>query len=615
MNLDSPMPATVRPALERRLAAELKGEVRFDRFTRGRYATDASHYQMMPVGVVLPRSIADVERAIALAREEGASVLPRGGGTSQAGQTVNASLVLDCSKYLDRVIEIDAPNARCVVEPGLVLDELNRKLKPHGLWFPVDISTASRATIGGMVGNNSCGARSLRYGNTRENVLSIDAVMADGTVAHFGPAAPDLSNLPAHSPLRPLARALLEIAAREADEIETRFPKVQRRVGGYNLDALMPGRNELNLAHILVGSEGTLAFSNRIELKLAPVLGSRRTIGACHFGNFRGAMEAAQHIVQLGPIAVELIDRTMLGLARGIEMFQPTIASVVRGAPEAILFVEFGEDEEGENLRRLFALSELIGTLGYAFDKRGPQWGGVVEVLGPKLQAAIAEVRAAGLNVMMSMKEAGKPVSFVEDCAVPLEHLAEYTDRLTAIFTKHGTRGTWYAHASVGCLHVRPVLNLRLEKDVKAMRAIADEAFAMVLEYKGSHSGEHGDGIVRSEFHEKMFGPRLVRAFEEVKDRFDPNGLFNPGKIVRAPKFDDRSYFRYGPGYHGEVAETALDWSAYPGAGGGFQGAVEMCNNNGACRALAGGVMCPSYRVTRDERDVTRGRANTLRLA
>src|SRR6266700_4152493 len=462
MNLDSPMPATVRPALERRLAAELKGEVRFDRFTRGRYATDASHYQMMPVGVVLPRSIADVERAIALAREEGASVLPRGGGTSQAGQTVNASLVLDCSKYLDRVIEIDAPNARCVVEPGLVLDELNRKLKPQGLWFPVDISTASRATIGGMVGNNSCGGRSLRYGNTRENVLSIDAVMADGTIAHFGPAAPDLSDLPPASPLLPLARDLLALAAREADEIEARFPKLQRRVGGYNLDALVPGRNDLNFAHLLVGSEGTLAFSTRIELKLSPLLGAR-AVGACHFGSFFQAMQAAQHIVKLAPIAVELIDRTMLGLARDIAMFRPTIEAVVRGDPEAVLFVEFAEDDQYHNLRRLMQLKDVIAALGLGWDKTGAKWGGVLEVFDPKLQAAITETRTAGLNIMMSMKEEGKPVSFVEDCAVPLSRLAEYTSKLTDIFAKHGTRGTWYAHASVGYLHVRPVLNLRLE--------------------------------------------------------------------------------------------------------------------------------------------------------
>ena len=287
----------------------------------------------------------------------------------------------------------------------------------------------------------------------------------------------------------------------------------------------------------------------------------------------------------------------------------------MRGDPEAVLFVEFAEAEQGENFRRLLRLNELLGDLGLHWSHKGAKWGGVIEVLDAKLQTAINEMRTAGLNIMMSMKEAGKPVSFVEDCAVPLEHLAEYTARLTAIFEKHGTRGTWYAHASVGCLHVRPVLNLRLEKDVVAMRAIAEEAFDMVRAYKGSHSGEHGDGIVRSEFHERMFGTRLARAFEQIKDRFDPKGFYNPGKIVRAPKFDDRRVFRYGPDYRADEISTRLDWSAYSGAGGGFQGAVEMCNNNGACRALAGGVMCPSYRVTGDERDVTRGRANSLRLA
>ena len=602
------MPARLVPGLERRLSLEHVGDVRFDAFTRGRYATDASHYQIMPVGVVTPHTIEEAERAITICHAEGVAVTPRGGGTSQSGQTVNATVVVDCSQHLNRVIEIDTASRRCVVEPGIVLDELNRALKPSGLWFPVDISTASRATIGGMAGNNSCGARSLRYGNTRENVLSIDAMLADGIQAHFGRMGDSAVNVP-----QALVHDLLAIAAREAGEIERRFPKVQRRVGGYNLDALVPSRNDINLAHLLVGSEGTLAFSTGIELKLSPLLG-RRAVGACHFGSFHEAMKAAQDIVALGPIAVELIDRTMLGLARDIAMFKPTVEAFLRGDPEAILFVEFAEDDD-ENLRRLKQLNALIGDLGIAWDKSGAKWGGVVEVLDPKLQAGITEVRTAGLNIMMSMKEAGKPISFVEDCAVPLEHLAEYTARLTEVFEKNGTRGTWYAHAAVGCLHVRPVLNLRLDKDVRAMRAIAEEAFAMVRDYKGSHSGEHGDGIVRSEFHEFMFGRELVHAFEEVKDKFDPQGLFNPGKIVRAPKFDDRANFRYGPDYGADEIATALDWSAYPGAGGGFQGAVEMCNNNGACRALKGGVMCPSYRVTRDERDVTRGRANSLRLA
>ena len=567
------------PVLERRLRAEITGGVLFDAFSRGRYATDASHYQMTPLGIVLPKTVAEAERLVAIARAEGVSVLPRGGGTSQCGQTVNASLVVDCSRHLDRILELDVAGRRCAVEPGIVLDDLNRALKPHGLWFPVDISTASRATIGGMAANNSCGARSLRYGTMRDNVLSIDAVLADSRMAHFGPITSDLSDVPAS--LRDLVKDLLALGAREADEVKARFPKVQRRVGGYNLNSLLS--EAPNLSHLLVGSEGTLAFSTRIELKLWPLLG-RRIVGACHFGSFYQSMEAAQHIVKLGPIAVELIDRTMLELARDIAMFCPTLEKFVRGEPDAILLVEFGEDDFPENERRLSRLRELIGDLGFSWDKNGARFGGVVDVLDPSLQTAIADLRTAGLNVMMSMKEAGKPVSFVEDCAVPLEHLAEYTDRLTRLFERHGTRGTWYAHASVGCLHVRPVLNLRLEKDVKAMRAIAEEAFAFVRAYKGSHSGEHGDGIVRSEFHEPMFGARLVRAFEEVKDRFDPSGLLNPGRIVRPPKFDDRTLFRYAPGYRGEERSTALDWSSWPGASGGLLGAVEMCNNNGACR-------------------------------
>jgi FAD/FMN-containing dehydrogenase/Fe-S oxidoreductase len=606
------MAISINPGLERRLRSELSGDVLFDITSRGRYATDASVYQQMPAGVVIPRTVDEAERAIRIARAEGVPVTARGGGTSQCGQTINTGLIVDCSRHLNKIIELDVKGMRARVEPGIVLDELNRQLKPHGLGYPVDVSTASRCTIGGMAGNNSCGGRSLRYGTMRDNVLSMRAVLADGSAGRFGSVASDLSDLASDSPLRPLAQDLFGLGAREADEIEARFPKVQRRVGGYNLDALVP-RGTNNLAHILVGSEGTLGFTTEVELKLWPLLG-KRTVGACHFGSFYEAMDAAQHLVTLGPIAVELVDRTLLELAGNIAMFQPTLAKFVRGTPDAVLLVEFAEEPE-ENARRMKRLGEMMGDLGFGWDRDGAKWGGVVEITDPGLQAAIADVRTSGLNIMMSMKDQGKPVSFVEDCAVPLEHLAEYTDRLTQVFEKHGTRGTWYAHASVGCLHVRPVLNLRLDKDVATMRAIAEEAFDMVRAYKGSHSGEHGDGIVRSEFHETMFGTRLVRAFEEVKDRFDPDGFFNPGKIVRAPKFDDKTLFRYGPDYKPVEIKTQLDWSSYTGASGGLQGAVEMCNNNGACRKFVAGTMCPSYRVTKNERDVTRGRANTLRLA
>jgi len=601
------------PGLERRLAAAIEGEVLFDRFSRGRYATDASIYQMMPAGVVVPRGAADLAAALEIARAERVPVLARGGGTSQSGQTVNRALVIDCSKWLNRIVELDAGSRRAVVEPGIVLDALNRALRPLGLWFPVDVSTASRATIGGMAGNNSCGARSIRYGMMRDNVAAIDALLADGTAMRFEEVKIVQPGQPgANEPS--LTADMLALGRREADEIAARLPKVLRRVGGYNIDALAARAGPVNLAQLLVGSEGTLALSTRIELKLSE-LPRNRMLGVCHFGSFRAAMDAAQHLVALEPIGIELIDDTMIRLARDIALFRPTIEEFVRGDPRALLLVEFAADAPDESAGRLARLAELMGDLGFDWRHDGARWGGVTEVRDAGLQARIANVRASGLNIMMSMKEEGKPVSFVEDCAVELADLGDYTDRLTAIFARHGTSGTWYAHASVGCLHVRPILNMKTEAGVRTMRAIAEETFEMVRAYKGSHSGEHGDGIVRSEFNEAMFGQRMTRAFEEVKDRFDPGGLLNPGKIVRPPRMDDRSLMRYPPDYAaGEIA-TVLDWSDWPGAGGGFQGAVEMCNNNGACRKLDGGVMCPSYRVTRNEADVTRGRANTLRLA
>jgi FAD/FMN-containing dehydrogenase/Fe-S oxidoreductase len=580
--------------------------------------------------VVVPRTDDDVRAALEIAREEGVPLLPRGGGTSQSGQTVGRALVLDFSKYLKRILALDAEAATCTVEPGIVLDDLNRQIRSTGLWFPVDVSTANRATIGGMAGNNSCGTRSIRYGIMRDNVLAIDAILADGTEARFGEvghnlwtgsdpsrqASEQVTSVVARG-LTPLPigegeadvalfRDLLALGRREAGHIVGAFPEVSRRVGGYLIDALVPGSKPVNLATLLCGSEGTLAVSRRLELKLSP-LPKNKALGICHFATFRRAMEATRHIVKLGPVAVEVVDRTLIELASAIAMFRPVMDAYVQGRPDALLLVEFAENDQAENLRRLDRLDELMGDLGHP--------NSVVKVPDAAGQKAVWEVRASGLNIMMSMKSEGKPVSFIEDCAVPLEHLADYTERLTAIFAKHGTRGTFYAHASVGCLHVRPVLNLKLEKDAKTMRAIAEEAFDMVRQYKGSHSGEHGDGLVRSEFHEKMYGAKTVRLFEEVKDRFDPGGVLNPGKIVRASRMDDRGLFRFKPDYRVPEMTAALDWSGYIGAGGGLQGAVEMCNNNGECRKAAAGVMCPSFRVTGNERDVTRGRANALRLA
>src|SRR6266581_579933 len=611
-------PSTVSPvsfhprsgdsAFAARLRREIEGEVLFDPASRGRYSTDASIYQIDPVGVVVPKTEQDAKIALRIAVEEGVPVLPRGAGSSQCGQTVGAALVIDHSKFLNDIVSFDKEAATAVVQPGVVLDRLNAYLRSHALWFPVDVSTSAQATIGGMAGNNSCGSRSIRYGNMVHNVLGIDALLADGSEHHFGVVPADISRLSGDARYVELAQKVSAIAEREVGEIEARWPKVLRRVQGYNLDLVKP-RGEWNFAQLLVGSEGTLAYSKRIHLKLSP-LPRFRTLGVCHFRTFRQSMEAPQHIVKLAPTAVELVDRTMIGLARGNPAYRAVVEKFVRGDPDAILLVEFvGDDRDGpaDKLERLAALMADLGNPG-----------SVIRIVDAALQRDVWEVRKAGLNIMMSMKGDGKPVSFIEDCAVPLENLAEYTDSLTQVFRKHGTEGTWYAHASVGTLHVRPILNMK-EDGARKMRAIAEEACALVKKYKGAaYSGEHGDGLVRSEWIAPIIGERLVRALEEIKNLFDPKGLLNPGKIVRPSRQDDRSLFRFKPGYAPQKLDTALDWSEWsvPGAASrGFAAAVEMCNNNGHCRKFDAGTMCPSFRATGDERHLTRGRANTLRLA
>jgi FAD/FMN-containing dehydrogenase/Fe-S oxidoreductase len=573
-----------RSSLAARLRKELDAEVMFDAASRGRYSTDASIYQIDPIGIVVPRTEEAARNAISIAVEEGIAILPRGAGSSQCGQAVGAALVIDHTKYLNRILEITADAV--VVQPGVVLDRLNAELRKHGVWFPVDVSTSAQATLGGMAGNNSCGSRSIEYGNMVHNVLAIEAFTATGERRRFGPM---------DQMTGPFVEKLRALYEREKAEIAARFPQVLRKVAGYNLDHLGPPH--ANAAHLLVGSEGTLAYSERLHLKLSP-LPAKRALGVCHFPKFYTAMELTRHIVKLGPTAVELVDRTMIGLAREIPAFENTVNAFIRGDPDAILLVEFADERVG----RLKDLVQLMADLGLP--------GSVVEITDANLQRAVWEVRKAGLNIMMSMKGDGKPVSFIEDCAVPLEHLAEYTDRLTQVFHKHGTRGTWYAHASVGTLHVRPVLDMRRDGAEK-MRAIAEEACAMVKQYKGAYSGEHGDGLVRSEWIAPFFGPRLTAALGEIKSWLDPKGLMNPGKIVNPSRMDDKSLFRFKPGYRAEVPQTVLDWGEW----GGFDKAVEMCNNNGHCRKFDAGTMCPSYRATLDEQHLTRGRANTLRLA
>ncbi len=581
--------------LERRLKKALQGEVRFDAFTRGRYATDASIYQILPAGVIFPKSVEDVAATLAAAAERRVSVVARGGGTSQNGQPIGPGLVVDFSRHLKRATAYDAAKGTVTVEPGVVLEHLNARLRADGWFFPVEPSTQSRCTIGGMTGNNSSGARSLRYGKMVDNVLAIDGLLDDGAPLSYGEA------MTGSDRARTLAVRALAVADREREEIALRYPNVQRRVGGYNLDALVAPKP--NLAHLLVGSEGTLALTTAVTLKLAR-LPRHRVMGVCHFPTFHAAMETTRHLVDLGPTAVELVDNNVLVLGADMPLFRATLADITRGRPNCLLLVEFAGESVDALRGELKRLDQCMADHGFP--------DAVVEIVEPARQRQVWDVREACLNIMMSMKGDAKPVSFIEDCAVPLEHLAEYTAAITELFALHGTRGTWYAHASVGCLHVRPILNMKDAGDVRAMRSIAEAACSLVRKLKGSYSGEHGDGISRSEFIAPMFGARLAGAFAEIKDAFDPASRLNPGKIVRALHLDDRSVMRFAPDYRVVAPKhAALDWSEW----GGFGGAVEMCNNNGTCRKTAGGAMCPSYRVTLDEQHVTRGRANSLRLA
>ena len=625
--------------LAKHLASQTQGQVLFSSADKGRYATDASIYQVMPVGVFVPRTTEDVKTALDVCRDLNVPIVARGGGTSQCGQTVGAGLVIDHSKHLRNILNLDVDERTAVVEPGIVLDHLNAALKKHGLWYPVDVSTSAQATLGGMAGNNSCGSRSIAYGNMVHNVLGASVWRSDGELLDLG----RYEN--ASGPARALGDYVKTLSDELRPELQAHWPKVLRRVAGYNLD-IFNNQNEkpytqdgsVNLAHLLVGSEGTLGLTKSLTLKLSE-LPRTKVLGVVNFPTFHKAMDSAQHIVKLGNAnglsdasgamltAVELVDRTMIELSLQNPAFATTVRTALIGKPDAILLVEFSGSSKADLMPKIKQLVELMGDLGLP--------GSVVEMIDDAPQKNLWEVRKAGLNIMMSLKGDGKPVSFIEDCAVPLEHLADYTDGLTEVFKKYGSKGTWYAHASVGTLHVRPILDMRqggVNGGAAKMRAIAEEASALVRKYKGAYSGEHGDGLCRGEWIKWQFGPKINEAFGKIKNHLDPINLLSPQRIINPPRMDDTQLMRFGPRYKVIPITTALDWSAWnvqndpvteqtsaPGTGGdpaqGFAKAVEMCNNNGHCRKFDAGTMCPSYRVTRDEKDSTRGRANTLRLA
>ncbi|HUR33557.1 MAG TPA: FAD-linked oxidase C-terminal domain-containing protein [Vicinamibacterales bacterium] len=591
-----------RDALRRDLEAQVEGDVRFDTVSRALYSTDASVYQIEPTGVVVPKTREDLVRIVAICRRHGCSITMRGGGTSQAGQAIGEGLQVDTSKYLNRLLEVNPVERWARVEPGIVLDHLNDALRTHGLRFAPDISTASRATVGGMMANNSSGARSVLYGKTIDHVLEQTVVLSDGSVVHLRErSAREIDLLCAADTLEGAChREVRRLAATHAGEIERRYPKVLRRVGGYNLDAFVSPDAGFNLAKLMVGSEGTLGIVVEAKIALVP-LPKAKAVMAIQFHDLLDALEATPAILAHRPSAIEVMDRYILDNTKQSPALDRKRRTFIDGDPAALLCVEMYDDDPGRLSPRFDALErDLVERrLGDRFFRA---------MDGPA-QATIWSLREAALGLSMANKDNAKSLSFVEDTAVAPERLRAYIDRFLRLIATHGTRAGIYAHASVGCLHVRPVINLKTAEGITTFETLAADVADLVLEFGGALSGEHGDGLVRSPFMEKMFGPVLYQAFRDIKRTFDPDGLFNPGKIVDAPPLT--ANLRYGTAYQAASPVTFFDYDEY----GGIAGAVEMCSGLGACRKTLDGTMCPSYMATRDETHSTRGRANVLRLA
>ena len=591
-------------ALRRELESAIEGEVRFDTVSRALYSTDASVYQIRPAGVAIPKTREDLVRIVEICRKFRCPVTIRGGGTAQAGQSIGAGLLVDTSKYFNRLLEVNEEERWVRVEPGIVLDELNAQLAPLRLRFAPDISTASRATIGGMMANNSCGARSVLYGKTIDHVIEQTVLLSDGSVVHFRDVPRDQvpGNIPEDNTFEAACyRAVLDLSRRHADEIDRRYPKILRRVGGYNLDEFVDASKPVNLAKIMVGSEGTLGVVLEAKLRLVPLPKCKAVMVIC-FADLLEALAAAPAILAHKPSAVEVMDKAILDNTRQNLALDRIRGTIVQGDPAATLCVEFYADRKEDLPPRLDALEE---------DLRAKQFGYFYyRETDVAAQARIWSLREAALGLSMAMKEQAKSLSFVEDTAVAPEKLSEFIGRFLKIVARHETTAGVYAHASVGCLHVRPVINLKTEDGVRKFESVANQVADLVLEFGGALSGEHGDGLVRSPFMRKMFGDTLYEAFREIKRTFDPLGILNPGKIVDAPPLTQN--FRYGTGYKAtNPASTYFDYSEYDG----FAEAVEMCSGVGACRKKLAGTMCPSYMATREESDTTRGRANVLRLA
>ena len=582
------------------LTRRVDGEVRFDPYSRLLYSTDASIYQMEPIGVVIPRTADDVQAVVEFAAGEGIPVLPRAGGTSLAGQTVNHAIVLDFSKYLNNVLEVNAEEGWARVQPGIILEQLTKQVANHGLQYAPDPTTANRACVGGGIGNNTCGAHSVIYGKTLDHIKELDVVLSDGSRAHFAPlTANELEGrLSAGGLEGDIYRGVMRIAAEQQEEIDRTYAKIQRRVSGYNLDEFVPQAGltgPVNLARMVVGSEGTLCVVTEAKVNLVarPTMTS---LSVLHFRSVFDASEATMKALGHDPSSVELIDKMILDRCREA-LGQSRLLSFIEGDPGAMLLVEFYGENEAELTRKMDALKRDIG-LAYA----------CVNILDRAEQVAVWNVRKGGLGLLMSIRGDAKPIPFVEDPAVDPSVMGDFVRRFDEIVTSHGTTAGYYGHAAVGCLHIRPMISLKNREGIDKMVSIGDAVSDLIKEFGGSMSGEHGDGIVRGVWTRKMFGDRIYNAFRELKHTWDSQDIMNPGKIIDTPPMTEN--LRYGAAYEPLHLETKLDFTS----DFGFSGAVEMCNGMGACRKLDG-TMCPSFMATRDEEHSTRGRANLLRAA
>ena len=592
------------------LAPRVTGELRTDTYSRLLYSTDASIYQVLPHAVFIPRTAEDVQAAVTLAAERAIPIVPRTAGSSLAGQAIGEALIIDFSRHLDAVLELNPEESWVRVQPGIVLDELNLYLKPHGLQFGPDPASSNRAAMGGIVANNSTGSHSILYGMTADHVLELETFLSDGTPAHLGPVADaDLEQYRRRPGLEGrLYRGVAELARDNVDTILAGTPKHWRRCGGYNLDRFVDGASfryprdpRFNLAKLICGSEGTLAVMT--ELKLGVVdLPVRTGLAVVHFDSLYEALSSVPAMLETRPSAIELLDNLGLTLCRGVPQYARLLSTFVDGDPDCVLITEFRGETDAELRARVDELQHHLARQGVKTR--------TVAAIEPAVQSNVWTVRKVGLGLMMSIKGDYKPIPFIEDAAVPPQHLADYVTEIQRFCGDIGVeRVAMYAHASAGCLHIRPLINAKLAGDVEKLPQISSFAVELLGRYGGAWSSEHGDGRARSWLNEQFFGRELYQLYRQVKGLFDPAGILNPGQVVDAPPMTRD--LRYGADYRVLQQREHLDFSTDQG----FDRAVEMCNGAGICRKKTEGTMCPSFMVTREEEHSTRGRANLLRAA